>query len=682
MKKTCLIFFMVFSLFAFSSWGSTIDSLKNSLQTHNIAIVDKAKVNYQIADAYFQMNSYDSALVYSIYAITEYEKLKIDESIIEPLWLHSKILKKQGYNNRLFPVHHQLINVLIKLQDSAKLMSAYDKMGLYFYHVGIIDSASYYYNKAYEIGKLKNNSKAVMDSYNNISQVFNYQGDFEKELEYLNKGLEMAILSDDQYSKAIFHHNIALSYINLGQFGNAMISITKAIEINTISNKTDRLALNKTALGNIYAMQGEVNIAMEYFNEALAYYIKSGNLHGQVESNYNLGFSYYYLQDYIPAQKFFFEALRLSKIISSTSYEIDIYSSLSDVYNEQLDYKKALVYYKKYTKLQDSLTKSTNVLLVSKIQSEYEYERNDIEIKLLSKEYELKDKKVQSTIVIAAISSISFLLVTILLVLIFRKLRRNEDLNSQLTKQNIDIQESHARLKKFEFEIQNDFKYAKDLQHYFYNDTSIFNSFFTDSFFKTYTKKPLNNSFIWTNKIGNKLYWAVIALGHAQLKGAFTGMYVYNMLNKVFFAKRFAGVESFSKTFISESFSDERDQDWGKVQMLFCSFDIKKSELQFVNIGIDVELIRNAKVWEFKPVCPYISIEKVDSLISNKIQLQTNDDLIFFSQNWSKDDESISIGNKIYNEVVTSKKPDYPAYLQELTKSENPDDFVFLSLRK
>jgi len=676
------IFFLALSLFYINSWSSTIDSLKNSLHSRRITTFDKSNINYQIANAYFQLNAYDSALVYSSKAIIELKKLNTNESIIEPLWLHSNILKKLAYNNRLFPVQHQLFQVLIKLQDSTRLMSAYDRMGLYFYHVGIIDSASYYYNKAYEIGKLKNNSKALMDSYNNISQVFNYQGDYKKELEYLNKGLEMAISSNDDYSKGTFYHNIALSYIKLNEFDNAMISITKAIEINTILNKTDRLALNKTALGNIFAMQGDVDKAMNYFTEALQYYTKSGNLYGQVESNYNLGFSYYYLEDYIPAQKFFFEALRLSKTISLTSYEIDIYLSLSDVYNEQKDFKKALVYYKRYTELQDSLTKSTNVLLVSKIQSEYEYERNDIEIRLLSKENELKDRKVQSTIVIAAISSISFLVVTILLILIFRKLRRNEYLNTQLIKQNIDVQESHERLKKFEFNIQNDFGYAKNLQHYFYNDTSDFNSIFSDHFFKTYTKKPLNNSFIWTNKIGNKLYWAVISLGHAQLKGAFTGMYVYNMLNKVFFARRFAGVESFSKTFISESFSNDGDQDWGKVQMLFCSLDIKKSEIQFVNIGIDVELIRNAKVWEFNPVCPYITIEKTDSLISNKIQLQANDDIIFYSQNWCRDEEPVSIGNKIYSEVVTSKKPDYSAFLEKLAESENIDDFVFLSLTK
>ena len=682
MKNMRLIFFLAFALFFLNSWSNTIDSLKNSLQTQHFTTFDKAKVNHQIANTYFQLNAYDSALVYSNKAVIEFKKLNTDESIIEPLWLYSNILNKLGYNNRLFPVQHQLFQVLIKLQDSTRLMSAYDRMGLYFYHVGIIDSASYYYNKAYEIGKLKNNSKALMDSYNNISQVFNYQGNYEKELEYLNKGLEMAITSNDDYSKGTFYHNIALSYINSMQFNNAMISITKAIEINTVLNETDRLALNKTALGNIYAMQGEVKKAMEYFMEALLYYTKSGNLYGQVESNYNLGFSYYYLEDYLPAQKFFFGALRLSKTISLTSYEIDIYQSLSNVYNKQMDYKKALVYYKRYTNLQDSLTKSTNVLLVSKIQSEYEYERNDIEIRLLSKENELKDRKVQSTIVIATISSISFLVVTILLILIFRKLRRNEDLNTQLIKQNIDIQESHERLKKFEFEIQNDFKYAKHLQHYFYNDTSDFKPIFSDHFFKTYTKKPLSNSFIWTNKIGNKLYWAVITLGHAQLKGAFTGMYVYNMLNKVFFARRFAGVESFSKTFISESFSNAGDQDWGKVQMLFCSLDIKKSEIQFVNIGIDVELIRNAKVWEFNPVCPFITIEKTDSLISNKIQLQANDDIIFYSQNWCRDEEPVSIGNKIYSEVVTSKKPDYNVFLENLIKSEEIDDFVFLSLTK
>ncbi len=680
MKMKHQLSFLVFFFIVISSWSHTLDSLKKELQTPKLAEIEQAKINYQIAEAYVQLSVYDSAIVYSSNAIDGYKKLNVGKEIIDPLTLHSFILKKKGFNSLLFSIHGQLIRVLIKYNDTMGLMSAYDKMGLYYYHIGIIDSAIYYYNKAYEIGSLKNNSKALMDSYNNISQVYNYQGEYEKELEYLKKGLEIAVERNENYSRATFYHNIALSYINLEQFDSAMQNISKAININTLLNETDRLALNKTALGNIYAMQGEVLKAMGFFNEALLYFTTSGNLSGQIESNYNLGFSYYYLEDYHPAQKYFFEALRLSKMINHTAYQIELYQQLSQVYSAQEDYKKSLFYYKQYTSINDSLIRSTNIELVSKIQTEFEYDRNMIEIKLLSKENELKDRKVLSVIVIASISIVSFIVMLFFLAFIFRKLRRNEELHSQLEKKSLDIQNNHDTLKIFESEVKNDFEYAKNLQQYFYSDASGFKNIFNEYYFKSHTKNFLSNSFLWTNKLGNKLYWALITINYEQHKGAYTGMYLYNMLNKVFLAKKFSDVESFSKIFITESLSQEKSL--GDIQMLFCSLDIKKSEMHFVNIGIDVELFRNAKVWEFKAPYSFISVEKADSLFSNKIQLQYQDELIFFSKNWPETEKSFSAGKEIYNQTIASKSPDHLVFLQELEESTDIDDFVFLLLKK
>jgi len=678
-KPHLLLLLFVFTFLL--SWGQSIDSLKFKLIQPSINISERAKIKYKIARNYFNQNTYDSALKYSTDALKDFEDFKKDKNLVSILLLQSRILNKQGFNKRLFPTQHRLILALLANQDSTGLMDAYDKMGLYFYHLGVIDSAMYYYKMAFGIGKITNNKKALMDSYNNISQLYNYQGKYQEELRYLHKGLNMAIAQSEDFSKATFYHNIALSHINLQEFDSALIYINKAIDINTSLNKMDRLALNKTALGNVYAMQGDVKKAMVYFNEALLYYSKSGNLYGQVESNYNLGYSYYYLKDYSPALKYFFESLRLAKIINTTSYQIDIYISLSNVYKGQGDDKKALSYYKYYHNLQDSLTRSTNVQFITKAQTEFEFERNSIEIKLLNKESELKDKKFKNTIVIALISLVSIIILSILLVLIFRKLRKNEELNKQLVKQNYTIQESHTRLKKFEETIQDDIKYAKNIQHYFYNDSKIFDKIFSEHFFRSFTTKPLNNSLLWTNKVGNKLYWAIITLNHDQLKGAYTGMYVYNMLNKVFFSKKFSGVESFFKTFIYESFPTDKDQTWGKVQMLFCSFDIKKAEIQFVNIGINAELIRNAKVWEFKPLYPYVSSEKSDSIISNKVQIQSNDRLLFFSKNWSIDDEPFSVGKLIFNETVTSKEPEVSDFVDKVIGLETTNDFVLLSLK-
>lgn len=662
--------------------ADNLDSLKTIAQNTRMSDIEQVDINYIIADTYFHNHLYDSALVYSSKCVEIFNRTQLKEKAVEILWLQSKILKEQGFNKRLFPNHLQLIQILKKKNDSIGLMDAYDKMGFYYYHYGVVDSAFFYYNKAYEIGIIKNNNKALMDSYNNFSMVFNYQQNYHKELDYLMKGLALAQESDDNISMGTFYHNIALAYLYLEKYDSAKICADKAIEINTKANIIERIALNNTALGNIYALQGDITKALEYFNKALAFNIKSGNLANQVESNYNIGFSYMMLGDYSQSNKYYFESLRIAKSIQLTSYQVDLFLGISEVFELMGDVKKSFAYYKLYDHLNDSIKEATNVGLISKVQAEYKYERNAIEIELLSKENELKDKRVKNTIALASVSIISLIILVVLVILVLRKLKRNQDLNEELKRKNIDISDKNERLQCFESEIIDDFNFARNLQQYFFSDTKDFKNIFTNSVFKTFTKKPLNNSFLWTNKLGNKLYWAVISYGHGQIKGGFTGMYIYNMLNKVFFAKRFSCVESFSKTFINESFSSEDKEDWGKIQMLFCSLDIKKSELQFVNLGIDVELIRNEKVWDFKPISRYITSNMTDTLISNKVNLQDGDDLIFFSHNWGKEDSVLSAGKHMYKDSVLTEPIDINSFIEDLSSQENIEDFVILSLKK
>ena len=675
------VFFLILNLSFSLSWGQN-DSLWSLLNNESTTDVLKAEIEYGIASNYLDENKYDSALKYSSMSMAFFNESGSEEQIIRNLWLQSTILKELGFESQFINTHQLLIQHLIKTKDSVQLAGAFDRIGMFYYKVKAIDSAIYYYNKAYEIGKLNKDEKALMDSYNNISQVYAYQGNYKKEQEYLYNGLALATKRKDDYGKATFYHNLALSYVNVEQYDKAMEAISNAIDINTYLNKINRIALNKTALGNIYAMQGDIRTALRYFNEALQSYTQSGNLFGQTEANYNIGYSYYYLKKYTSAQKYYFEALRTAKIINLAYYEEYIYDGLSEIYYEQSNYKKALSYYKKTQHIHDSLQDRTNNKLISTIQSEYEFERNQNQIKLLSKENELKHKQVENIIVLASVSVFSLIIVIILTLFIYRKLRKNKELAKQLKEQNTAIQNKYNNLKVFETQINNDLLYIKQLQTSFYRDTSNFKELFNDFYFKSFTTQPLENAFLWSTKTKNKLYWAIITINHQQLRGAFTGMYIYNMLNCVFHNKRFSNVDSLVNTFITNSFLTNKEQDFGKNQILFCALDKIKSELEFINIGVNVVLIRNAKVYGFDPQQTYININDYKKGLTNNIQLQTDDELVFFSENWTAGNHTISAVSTLHEEIISTKKQKYSDIFKDLEKDKDVSDFVFLSLRK
>lgn len=682
MKKSHIFFILLFTI-PFFSVATNTDSLEKFLQNPRITNLEGAELQQEIAQNYFDEKLYDSAIIYSTKAVHIYFTEGTIEQQVSVLLLNNRTLSKLGYNKKYIPSQHELIKLLIQIGDSSALVSGYDKLGYAFHQLNIFDSAIYYYNEAYKVGSLLGDRKFLMDSYNNISQVYQYQGNHEKELEYCKKGLKLAIASENLFDQGTFYHNTAIAFKNLGQNDSGLIYAEKALAINKDISNTDREALNRTAIGMLYAMNDQIDKGMELFLENLYYHTKVGNQMELQMDNYNLSYSYYFLGDYESALKYAFECLRISKLISDVDLEMETYDLLSESYTEMGNDAKALSYYKKFHSLNDSLIRNTNFEVLSKIQSEYEYERNVHEIRLLGTENKLKKKQVNNVISTLVIIMISLVILIGILIVLFRKLRRIEELHEKLNNSYHDITKSHEKLKEFETNTSKELKFARTLQDSFFNDTSDLDKIFEQVYFKSYSSKPIQNSFLWGHKLGNKLYWAVVNIEQKQIKGAFTSMYLYNMLNNIYFDKKYSSVESFMKFFIKEvGFAEESD--FGGIQMYFSCLDTKKLELEFVNIGIQPELIRNTKVWSFKPASMKITAESKQHLKVHHVQLQSDDQLMLFSKNWSQSTELVEFSAATYIEkqslLASSDSQRMEQFVTEMQKDSEIDELMFFHL--
>ncbi|NPD44095.1 MULTISPECIES: tetratricopeptide repeat protein [unclassified Lentimicrobium] len=684
MKKTHIFFILLFAIHSFSIANIT-DSLKIILQHPRITPIEMAEIQQEIAQNYFEEKLYDSAVIYIRKSVQAYAIEGTLQQQASALQLNNRILSKLGYNKKYLPSQHQLIKLLIQIGDSNALVSGYDKLGYAFHQLYIFDSAIYYYNEAYKIGSLLGDQKFLMDSYNNISQVYQYQGNHEKELEFCKKGLKLAQESENLFDQGTFYHNAAIAFKFLGQNDSGLIYAKKALAINKSISNTDREALNRTAIGMLYAMNNQIEKGMELFLENLQYHTKVGNQMELQMDNYNLSYSYYFLGEYESAIKYAFECLRISKLISDVNLEMEAYDLLSQSYNGLKNDSKALMYFKKYHSLNDSLIRSTNFEVLSKIQSEYEYDRNESEIKLLSTENQLKERQVNSVISTLVIIVISLIILIGVLLVLFRKFRRIEELHGKLNKSYHDITKSHEKLKEFETNTSKELAFARSLQDSFFNDSSDLDKIFKHVYYKSYSEKPIQNSFLWGHKLGNKLYWAIVNIEQKQIKGAFTSMYLYNMLNNVYFDKKYSNVESFMRFFINKvdgPFSEEAD--FGGIQMYFSCLDTKKLELEFVNIGVQTELLRNTKVWNFKPASMTMESDAQQQLKVHHVQLQSDDQLMLFSKNWSqrKDSDAYSAAFAMdkHTDIGSSETERIEQFVKEIQSDSEIDEFMFFHL--
>lgn len=675
-------------LFLFSNILSaqTTDSLRAMLQNPNYSEVEIAHLNDEMAKNFYKKNIYDSALIYSTQALTAYQQLGKEEEYIEVEKLHVGILFQLDYFDKLIPFQYNIILRLIKNGDSTLMLDAYDHLGRIYYLNNQADSAYYYYQKSYEIGKITHNNRALMNSYNNFGQLVEFYGDYQKQLEYLKKGLAIAIQLDIDRSKASFYHNISLSFINLNELDSALIYVNNAKEINERVGDDDRLALNKTAIGNIYGMKGDIHKAMVYFTEVLEYDKKSGSINGQIDDNHNLGFSHYMLGEYPAARKYYFESLRLAKRINSAHSLRDLYENIAAVYQQEKNYPRALKYYELFHTISDSIIKSTNHKMLLKVRAEYDYERNNAKIILLSKENELRHRQIVFLYIVSAITILSFIVLGILLFIIFKRFRNNKELNNQLHLQNLAIKESNHHLEVVKNKTIDDLKFANSIQKEIFSSTQNFQNIFKENYFKIFSRKPVKNAFLWTNRDRDKIFWAVVNIRQERFKGAFSSMYLFHTLNKIFFEKKHESIKDFLHSLVQEMYPETDSHQFGDIQMCFSSFDPKKSEMEFVNIGLGLELVRNTKIWEFKPNIDYMSRDIPHASEIRKIQLQENDKLVLYCENLGVDSHNnfTSAAQHLFNdnETTMNKAVDVDKYINSLMNNASIDEFVFLLLER
>ena len=671
-------------LFAIVLYAQNLDTFELKKTVPHISDEEIIQLNYGYAWQFYNQNRYDSALEYSNIALSASESIVERDSYFQISKLHSEILYKLDYYSEFIPFQHGLITLLEKKKDTLLLLVAYDRMGRVFYLNNMKDSAYLYYRKSYDIGRNLNDYTALMNSYNNFSTLAGYFGEKDKELLYLKKGLSIAIRNNLEYGKSTFYHNIALAYISYENLDSAFVNVNKALVVNKKTKDQDRIILNKTALGNIYAMRGDLDKAKALFIEILEYHKSSGAIQGQIFDNDNLGFTYFVLGEYTSARKHFFESIRLARTIGDMGEISNGYESLSEIFKAEKNFEKAFTYTKLAQEISDSITRSTNHELIGKIQAEYDFERNKAKITLLSKENELQEKQVKYSRIIIIISLFSLVLLAFLFFILISKLKRNEKLNRQLQMQNISVKETNERLALIENKTIGDLKFANNLQKKFFNDTQKFQGVFSEAYFRSFSRKPVKNAFLWTNKLGNKLYWAVLNIKQERFKGAFSSMYLYNTISKVFFEKEFTDVESFMNLFVKEVFPNSNTDCLGDVQMYFSSFDLKKSELAFVNIGIKMELVRNNKVWDFYPKADVVL--KGDKQISSiqRIQIQAQDKLVLFCKNLGRDEQMLSVGKILYkeDETLLPTPADINKFVSKMEKDPSFNEFVFLLLGK
>ncbi len=389
------------------------------------------------------------------------------------------------YNTRQgIELGNQGLRLAEKLEWQTGIARCLNSIGTNHMQNNDLQKALEYYKKAYAINTEIQNKKQAAQNIGNISLIYQLLGNYPKALENLFIALKNFEEINDttgvanQYgnignvyqemgnpAKAIYYDSLALIKnkelnetdgvaMQLGNIGNALCDLGayKKSEAYTMQSlqlfrelkQAEGITRNLNNLGVLYETQGRLAEALDYHFQSLHINQDIENKQGMMLSLGNIGEIYLKLvtqepslhhSELIPKSK----QARLTLALRYLGEAVDIGNHLQELTNwsfyegryaealeQKGDYKNALLHFKKYKELQDSVFNTDSKVKIENLTTEREVELKDKQIKIDQLAVEKKNER--ELFMLAGI-----ILLLIIIFSVYRNFTKQKILNAELS---------------------------------------------------------------------------------------------------------------------------------------------------------------------------------------------------------------------------------------------------------
>jgi serine phosphatase RsbU (regulator of sigma subunit) len=674
--KTLFIFlhFVLFLSTGTLSWAQStphIDSLLAVLRTQK---EDTNKVNtlHELTRAYlFELNDNEKVGEYGKKQLLLSQKLNFKKGIAYGYLNCGIVSRTSGDMQQALIYDKKSLELMKEIGNKKGESSCYQNIGLSYSNLGDYKLALEFLFKGVKIKEEINDKKGASSGYNNIGNIYNTQGDNTKALMYHLKSLKIKEEINDKVGIGMSHNNIGNIFMAQNDLDKALISYTKALDLNIELNsmpgignanvnignvysakknyKEARLSYFKALhafqeandqkgvaeaynnIGNAYTLEKNVNQALVYQSKSLDMYKKMEDKKGIAEASGGVGVLYLSKNDFKNAAHHFKQMLKLAEELNFRIGIRDAYFNFADLYTKQRQFDSALAYTKLYHAQSDSILNKDNFKQVSELNTQYETDKKEKEILLLTKDQELTAKvlKQQQLVRWGLVGGMALLSISIFSV--YRRYRFKQQANILLEKQKAEIEQQNTM-------ITDSIDYAKTIQETVLPTAAEMKAFFPQSFTLYKPKSVVSGDFYWLTQHKDELICAVVDCTGHGVPGGFMSMLGYSMLETAI--KRVQQPEpGIILTELNQELlnslskdSDQRDIMHG-MDIALISINTTTGRLQFAGAHHPLYIIRNEQLIVFKGDRKGIgAVSKSGNQFTNHVfDLQKGDSIYLFT---------------------------------------------------
>lgn len=231
-----------------------------------------------------------------------------------------------------------------------------------FYDIKIPDSIFLYGNQALSLSEDLNYTNGLLAAYTVLSSGYWYISDYEQALSYANQGKKLGLATGNSHFLA--DNTVVLGLINSVQ-GNYEVALAEFMEALNIAEENNNLLVQSRVTNNIgflYINTGDYQAAINPLLKSIEVNKVLKN-YSRLAINYNnIGNAYRFLNDYENAFKYLEQALTLSEEINYQSEVGVVLRSFGEAYLQRTEYDKAQDYTKRAIALQRTLPSKVELI--------------------------------------------------------------------------------------------------------------------------------------------------------------------------------------------------------------------------------------------------------------------------------------------------------------------------------
>lgn len=452
-----ILFFLNFINYSVSQ-NTHIDSLSNKLRKSYG--YEKIDLLNSMAEYYISVNL-PKAIDFAQLSLKNSIKYKYIKGAANSYLIQGQICNYKGDYYKSEEYFGKSLMLYQKNRDYTNMCSVYNCIGeVYISRVDYAKAYSYYI-KGLQIAEKRNDYKVLSYTLKNIAYLYVVLNNDEKAKSFFEKALKNDFMLKSITNIIYSYLGFAFFYQNKNDFARAHYYLYKILKIIDKSKDDILLAKFFTSYGDYYLKTGDYNKALDFYNKALKIYklrwdkfnesivctriahvyqlqkkhnlslqynIKSLNIRKMARydlltgSSYtNIGSSYFLMNDYKNAHKYFQMGLLIARGLERKDYIQYNYKKIYELFVKQKNYKKALNYHILLTSLSDNINREEKDRKITEIQAKYEIEKKDQLVSKMVKEKEIQNLIHKRRQYFYSTVAIFFILTSVIILLFYKQ---------------------------------------------------------------------------------------------------------------------------------------------------------------------------------------------------------------------------------------------------------------------